>query len=225
MRRRIHELRFHRLGRHVHHDKRSRQYPADTAPLKTVMHTHYGLALDQGDLGSCTGNAMAQSLNTAPFHRPGQALLHEDQAVALYAKATQIDGYPGVYPPDDTGSSGLAVMKAAKAARMIAGYTHTFSLSHLLGSLVLKPGILGINWYDSFDQPLSTGECPLDSQAIVRGGHEVCMTGIDVAHKRVWCINSWGKWGFRGTGRFWFAWDTLSQLLSEQGDATFAVQL
>jgi len=50
-------------------------------------------------------------------------------------------------------------MKAAVKAGYIAGYAHTFSLNQLLGSLVLAPGILGINWYDSFDDPASDGQC------------------------------------------------------------------
>jgi hypothetical protein len=215
-----------RLGRHIEHDPRSRKFEAQVAAkIVTVQHKHYGPPLDQGDLGSCTGNAMAQSLNSAPFHKPRKKLLLERSAVLIYSKATVIDGYPGSYPPDDTGSSGLAVMKVAKTLKLIAGYTHTFSLKHLLGALVLRPGILGINWYSSFDSPLETGECPLDQNAYVRGGHEIAMLGVDAQLKRVWCINSWGSWGLNGTGNFFFTWDTLGQLLSEQGDATFAVPI
>ena len=210
------------LGRVVQHDPRSWDYKAGTAALRTVHHRHYGKALDQGDVGSCTGNAMAQSLNTAPFHKRGAKLLTEADAVKLYSAATRLDGYPGTYPPDDTGSSGLAVMKAAVQRGLISGYAHTFSLEHLLGALVLAPGILGIDWFDSFDEPLPDGQCPIAPGATVRGGHEVCMTGLDVSEKRVWCVNSWGRWGLNGTGRFYFTWETLTELLARQGDATFA---
>lgn len=209
------------LGRLVNHDPRSWDYRASVmGPIVTVQHKHYGVALNQGDLGSCTGNAMAQALNCAPYHKPRARLLKEKDAVLLYSAATRLDPYPGTYPPDDTGSSGLAVMKAAKNIGLISSYSHAFGLDHVLGALQMKPGILGIPWYEGFDSPRATGECLIDG--IVRGGHEVCMTGVDATRQRVWCLNSWGRWGYRGTGRFWFSWDTLRTLLSQQGDATFA---
>ena len=215
-----------RLGRHVDHDDRSWQYAAATAAIATVQHRHYGLALDQGNVGSCTGNAMAQSLNTEPFHtaRKGK-LLKEPDALKLYSLATKLDTFPGAYPPDDTGSSGLAVMQAAQQLKLIAGYTHSFSLMHLLGALTLQPGILGINWYDSFDSPTPQGECQLPAGASVRGGHEIAMVGLDATAQQVWCINSWGRWGYKNSGRFWFSWATLDRLLHERGDATFAMKL
>lgn len=211
-----------RLGRHVEHDPRSRAYSAGTAAVKTVRYKRHGKAFDQGDLGSCTGNAMAGLLMTEPLWRSGRTLTEAD-AVALYKVATKLDRIPGKYPPTDTGSSGLAVMKAAVQANYIGGYAHTFSIDQLLGSLSLRPGILGINWYDSFDDAKPDGECPLTPSAKVRGGHEVEMFGIDVTKKRVWCYNSWGPtWGGRNNGTFYFSWKTLTRLLDEQGDATFA---
>jgi hypothetical protein len=165
---------------------------------------------------------MAGLLMTEPFWVRGRVLTEKD-AVALYKAATKLDSISGSYPPDDTGSTGLAVMKAAVKAKYITGYAHTFSLDQLLGSLVLGPGILGINWYDSFDDPKPDGECPLTSGAKVRGGHEVELFGIDAAKKRVWCYNSWGPtWGGRKNGSFYFSLKTLTRLLGEQGDATFA---
>jgi hypothetical protein len=211
-----------RLGRHVEHDPRSRAFSAGTAVIKTVTHKRHGKPFNQGNLGSCTGNAMAGLLMTEPFWVRGRAVTEND-AVALYKTATKLDSISGSYPPDDTGSTGLAVMKAAVKAKYITGYAHTFSLDQLLGSLVLGPGILGINWYDSFDGPKPDGECPLTSGAKVRGGHEVELFGIDAAKKRVWCYNSWGPtWGGRKNGSFYFSWKTLTRLLGEQGDATFA---
>jgi hypothetical protein len=210
-----------RLGRHVEHDPQSRAFSAGTAAIESVRHRRHGDAFDQGDLGSCTGNAMAGVLMTEPFWIRGRKLT-EDDAVGLYKAATKLDRIRGKYPPDDTGSSGLAVMKAAVKAKYIAGYAHTFSLNQLLGSLTLRPGILGINWYDSFDGPRPDGECRFTGSAKVRGGHEVELFGIDAARKRVWCYNSWGPaWGGRKDGTFYFSWATLERLLGEDGDATF----
>jgi len=210
-----------RLGRQVEHDPASRDFSAGTAAIKSVRHKRHGTVFDQGELGSCTGNAMAGSLMTEPFWVKGRALTEVD-AVKLYKAATKLDSIPGSYPPKDTGSSGLAVMKAAVNAGYLTGYAHSFSLDQLLGSLVLRPGILGINWYTSFDSPKPDGECPLTPSATVRGGHEVELFGLDAEKERVWCYNSWGTtWGGRRNGTFYFSWKTLQHLLDEQGDATF----
>ena len=210
-----------RLGRHVEHDPQSRAFLAGTAAIKTVSFKRHGQAFDQGELGSCTGNATAGVLMTDPLWVQGRNLTEKD-AVALYKVATKLDNIAGNYPPNDTGSSGIAVMKAALKAKYITGYAHTFSLDHLLGSLVLRPGILGINWYTSFDAPKPDGECPLTASAKIRGGHEVQLFGIDAKKERVWCYNSWGPtWGGRKNGTFYFSWKTLKRLLGEQGDATF----
>jgi hypothetical protein len=211
------------LGRHIDHDERSKNFPVAKAKagIKSARYKRHCPPYDQGDLGSCTGNAMAGVLMTEPFWSTGR-LLTESDAVRLYAEATHLDRFRGSYPPDDTGSSGLAVAKAAKKEGWIPGYEHAFGLDHLLHGLSQRPGLLGIYWYTSFDSPLSTGECPLTPGASVRGGHEIEMFRLDVEKKRVWCYQSWGPtWGGLGDGTFWFSYQTLTRLLSEHGDATF----
>jgi hypothetical protein len=212
----------YRLGRHIEHDERSKKFPAErAAALKSVKFHRHCPPYNQGHLGSCTGNAMAGLLMTEPFWHTGRDLTEAD-AVRLYSEATHLDGIRGEYPPDDTGSSGLAVAKAAKREGYVTAYHHAFGLDHVLAALSLKPGILGINWYTSFDAPKHDGECPLAGDASVRGGHEVQMFGIEVDRKRVWCYQSWGAtWGGLKNGTFWFSFDTLDRLLSEHGDATF----
>lgn len=107
-----------RLGRHVEHDPRSRDYAyeATTTTLVAVTHKRHGSIFDQGQLGSCTGNAAAGAKNTEPMYHSGSAhILYETGAVDIYSLATRLDGVTdGYYPPTDTGSSGLAVAKAMK---------------------------------------------------------------------------------------------------------------
>jgi hypothetical protein len=59
-----------RLKRHVRHDDRSRDYPFDTSGLTIVSakHTRRIPVLDQGQLGSCTGNAGIGCLGTDPYY-------------------------------------------------------------------------------------------------------------------------------------------------------------
>lgn len=212
------------LGRHVEHDERSKNFPAATATPKSVTYQRHCPPFDQGRLSSCTGNAMAGTLMTNPVWN-GTHHLTETDAVHLYSQATSLDAIPGNYPPKDTGSTGLAVAKAAKLNGYISSYTHAFGLNHVIGALSVGPGILGLDWYTSFDAPLTTGECPLTAGATIRSGHEVEMFKLDVEKEQVWCYQSWGAtWGGLKNGTFWFSYATLDKLLHAQGDATFPVK-
>jgi len=209
-----------RLGRHVHHDPRSWGHPAAMAPrIISVMHKRLVPVFDQGSLGSCCGNAAVGCISTAPFAHQGT----ENEAVDVYSAATKIDDVSGVYPPDDTGSSGIAVMKVLKARGLIKGYSHTFSLDSALRALVLRPGITGLSWREGCDSPDASGEVVYDGE--IRGGHEIELAGIDASARRaserlVWFWNSWGaSWG--AGGMFSMSWGDYEAALADHGDATF----
>ena len=210
-----------RLGRHIAHDPRSRAYPAPEAPaVGHVVHATHGLPLDQGNLGSCTGNAAVGLLATEPFftgHQPTEA-----EAVDVYSQATHLDGVRGVYPPTDTGSSGLAVMKALHKAGLVAGYAHCFGLDHTLRTLTLQPVIVGVGWREGMDTPdPATGVVRATGQ--IRGGHEFLLYGVDTRARHVLAMNSWGVgWGRHGTFRI--PWADLDALLADRGDATTAIK-
>ncbi|WNI19180.1 C1 family peptidase [Actinacidiphila sp. ITFR-21] len=225
-----------RLGRHIHHDPRSRAYviSEDLLPgaYTSAVHTVRIPVLDQGDLGSCTGNAAEAFAGTDPLYavipasvaaRPtGDAAADEKQAVALYSAATRLDDARGTYPPTDTGSSGVAVAQAAQKAGLISGYQHAFSLDTALKALAASPLIVGVNWYDGFDNPDGGGLVKIAGS--VRGGHEFLLYGIDAEGQRVLARNSWGEsWG--SDGCFSFSFDDFGRLLDEDGDATLFVPL
>lgn len=216
-----------RLGRHVNHDPRSLNYlVTQSSTIITKRWARRTPILDQGDLGSCTGNAATAALGSDPLLLALAAkikaglVLDEAEAVRLYTAATRLDGYPGSYPPDDTGSDGLSVAKAAKNAGLISGYTHATSLAAMNSALQKGPVIVGINWYDSFDVPNpNSGLVAISPNAVVRGGHEVCIRVTDVEHRLFGGDNSWSPgWGIQG--RFEFSWDTMDRLFGEQGDCT-----
>jgi hypothetical protein len=207
----------HRLGRHVLHDPRSRDFPAQRAPqIVSVTHAAAGLPLDQGNIGSCTANALCGALDSAPDNTSGRAY-DENAAVQLYELETKLEGEP--YPPNDPGGSGLMVCKAATQLGWIRAYHHAFGLQHALEALVIQPVITGVNWYTSFDTPDSNGLVAIAPGATVRGGHEVVADGIDAENQLVWFWNSWGP-SFAQGGRFCMSFATWEQLLSEQGDVT-----
>jgi hypothetical protein len=213
-----------RLGRHINHDPRSRNFAATTSnKLVSVRHQSIGLPLNQGDIGSCTANALVGFLNTKP-NVPAHGPWTEKGAVRLYGRETADEGQP--YPPNDPGGSGLAVCKAAVELGMISSYRHAFSLEDALSALVDGSVITGVNWYQNFDTPSAgpKGYGSLISIAgSVRGGHEFLVDEIDVEDKLVGCMNSWGP-TFGLGGRFYMTWDTWGTLLAQQGDVTIPVK-
>lgn len=218
------------LGRHVRHDPRSLDYlfPAHTVDgLVSIRHERKIPVLDQGNLGSCTGNAAEGACgtsvlfdaipNTVSAKPTGDADKDETQAVALYSAATKLDSYRGTYPPNDTGSDGLSVAKAAKNAGLISGYTHCTDLDSALKALSQQPVITGASWYSGMDDPDSNGVAHVTGY--IRGGHEFVLDELDVENKRVGFTNSWGtSWG--NEGRAYISWDDFEHLLSEDGDVT-----
>jgi hypothetical protein len=150
--------------------------------------------------------------------------LDQRDAVSIYSEATTLDPFSGSYPPDDTGSSGLAAAKAAKNQGYISGYQHAFSLEDALGAVMKTPTITGFWWYSSFDSPDDDGLVSISSNAYRRGGHEVCIDGFDADKGLVWFRNSWGEW-WGVDGRFCMTVATYAQLLNDSGDATVFVPL
>lgn len=217
----------HRLGRYVKHDARSLRFPFRTnAQLVSTAWTDHIDVLNQGELGSCTGNATVHALGHSPFYETLtdelKVSLTEDSAVKIYSLATQLDDFYGTYPPTDTGSSGLDAAKAAVHYGYISGYNHALSLHDALSAVMTGPIIVGVMWYSSFDVPRPDGEMPMDGYE--RGGHEVCVWQVDVENERVWIKNSWGpEWGVNGTA--WWSFDTFAKLLDNYGDATVFVPL
>jgi hypothetical protein len=207
------------LGRRVNHDPRSRAFPAPAAAtLRSVSWRRWSPVLEQGDLGSCTGNAIVGALGTQGLYKAGTAkALTEELAVSIYKRATVIDPFPGSWPPDDTGSDGLSVCKVAKELGLIASYSHAFGLDHCLAALALSPVMVGVPWLESMFSPGSSGL--VDVWGAEVGGHEFVLTGLDVRHRLVRARNSWGmSWGVGGF--FYLRWEDLGSLLERQGDCS-----
>ena len=262
-----------RLGRSVCHDSESRRYRFPTAGLTpaSVRHERRIPVLDQGQLGSCTGNAGIGALGTDPLYAtvastlmlhggtptaeqaeqlkaaflgktrtpdvmllpkgaevtwtaPPHYPLTEAGAVQLYSDATRIDDAPGQYPPDDTGSSGLAIAKVLKAHDQIAGYQHTFSLDAALKALTLYPLMVGSVWLNSMFTPGPDGLLTVDFASGVAGGHEYDVDEYDEVRGWVGMTNSWAEsWGLKG--RAYMEVEAFGRLLDQQGDVIVLLPL
>jgi hypothetical protein len=212
-----------RLGRHAELDARSLQFTVQEAKIiKPAEWLPAIPTLDQGNLGSCVGNAGTYALsaldraNLAAVTLAGKSLsptdaaLNEQFAVELYHESTINDGYPGTYPPDDTGSSGLGACKSLAKAKLIARYTWATSLRQLATLLQTRGVIMGWPWYESWFQPDNHGFVDHGNwQASgVAGGHELYFEALEAwddndLSKVVFRFhNSWNdSWGDHGCGR------------------------
>lgn len=213
-----------RLGRNVRHDGRSLAYPAKADGTKATARWERTIPVfEQGDLGSCTGNAAVGLLGTAPFYDTVKGQLDEiDEAFAVkvYEAATQLDDFPGSYQPTDTGSTGLAVAKALKSLGLISGYTHILSIEAAYTAIQSAPFIVGTNWLSGMDEPDEDGVVKVSGY--VRGGHEYEIIGFDNQKSRWEAVNSWGTtWG--KDGHFFITDAGFRALLKDEGDATVLV--
>ncbi|HEX4714329.1 MAG TPA: hypothetical protein VH164_05315 [Ktedonobacteraceae bacterium] len=199
--------------------------PAGTS----VLWPHNTPVLNQGQLGSCTGNAMTQLLNCRMFApcRLGKVFLNEGDAISLYSLATHLDGFgPGqFYPPHDEGSSGLGVAKAAIQDGYIDTYKSVTTFSGLQAAIETQPVIIGTSWTNQMFNPKPTTGFitvgPINDSTLA-GGHEYLLQGIDYSLKAFVMLNSWGNgWGgyaglSAGQARISFA--DMETLLAESGD-------
>lgn len=214
------------LGRHIEHDERSRDYAYQASivrKLRKLTHGTTGGILNQGQIGACTGFATAKACNSRPIIDPlkGDKTLTNEDGLDLYHRATIADGYPGEWPPDDTGSSGLAACKGAKDRGLITSYRWAFNLDDALQALMRGCILIGISWYEGFDRPRSDGLVTISGS--VRGGHELCVRGYDptvsssASQALIWLDNSWTDgWGLKG--RCCMTVATLEVLLADGGD-------
>ena len=79
----------HGLGRHIDRtdDFEARKVGIQTAAITDKTWVRHCPPFNQGDIGSCTGNASAGALMTDPFWVPGRAYT-ERSAVYFYSQAT-----------------------------------------------------------------------------------------------------------------------------------------
>ena len=226
------ERRDPRLGRHVQHDPRSLRYAHGVLPasaIKTVDWKRRAPIFDQGQLGSCTGNAAAGLVGTDSADRSGLTSVQisgnilpvdETLAVQIYSLATQLDQFQGAYPPDDTGSSGLGAAKALVRLGLATKYRHAFSLDALKSALQAGPVMVGTVWLQSmFDVDTGSGYVHVDRTSQVAGGHEYVISAYDASAHAFRLDNSWSEdWGIKGSA--WLSQPDMQWLLSQDGDVT-----
>lgn len=182
---------------------------------------------DQGNLGSCTANAIAGALEFLDkvdgkvteasrlfiywFEREriGQVLSDSGAYIRDGVKVCRSKGYcdEALWPYDvaqfKRRPNQAARLDAAK--RIIKGYYRCATLADVKAALASGlPVVFGFSVYSSAmtDAVAKTGDIPLPSTSDTQeGGHAVLAVGYDDATQRLRFRNSWGvAWGDKGYG-------------------------
>lgn len=212
----------YRLGRQVVHDPRSRAFAAPrgfTRPTKRFRHALYDpLITPNQTVGCCTGVAEAV-MGNVKGNRIKRQVLKMDTALRIYSRATELDPFQGVFPPTDTGSSGLAAAKAAIEQGIGWRYDWCFGIDHLLDTLRTHPVSVGTWW--------RSGMFDLDDDGYLNctgpyvGGHQWVVRGYDPKMDTLDGVCWWGlNWPKPlARGRFKIRRSDLATLLADDGDA------
>lgn len=165
--------------------------------------------LDQGNLGSCVGNAWAHELAARPKEVQG---IDQQYAVDLYHAAQKLDEWPGeAYE----GTSTLGGAKATMATGKIGGYHWCTDIEAV--KIVVswrKPVVVGANWYASMFTPDVAGLVKIGGG--IAGGHEWLVRGYSIVTDLFLCRNSWGL-SYGISGDFYISAKDLDRLLFAEG--------
>lgn len=207
------------LGRQKVHDDRSRAF---AMPRKAIdrslwkdkaVRIYDPLPNPNQSVGNCTMCAKAMQMN-AVGNRVTGVVLDMQWAMDGYHIVTGIDPFPGQYPPDDTGSSGLASCKAAEQMGIGGAYYHEFNGADGVVQAVMEGKVVSVGtwWYESMFDPQPSGIVrPFGAKA---GGHQYVARGYDKSRDLVLIRCWWGS--YRDV---WIMRPDLDALLRDGGDA------
>lgn len=188
--------------------------PTNDGPLWELK-----ILLDQGNYGTCVGNAWAEFLAAAPVEDPN---IDESVARAIYYEATCIGGdCDATYQNGSTTRDGV---KAVQQRGRVSAYAFAASTAEIDDWLDHDgPVVVGTDWYyDSFDID-ANGFINLTGG--VAGGHEYILLQDVRSQGYYLAQNSWNGWGINNTGRFKIRKADMATLQSKGGDACLATEL
>lgn len=218
------------------------RYGISQLPASVDLRTKMSPVVDQGDLGSCTANAIASGLKEYFNLKTGGALIRLSR-LFLYYFERELEGTVG----EDSGAElrdGMKVLqktgvcpevfwpyviqifdrqpnqKAVKRAApyKINAYRRIKDLAELKAALAEdRPVVFGFEVYESFeaDEVARTGILPMpDESEQLLGGHAVLAVGYDDQKGWVIARNSWGEaWGDRGY--FYIPYEVFDKLVMD----------
>jgi C1A family cysteine protease len=214
-------------------------------PAKADLRAQCPPVYNQGQLGSCTANAIAGAIQfdrlkqkLAPEFTPSRLFIYYNERVIEHSVASdsgaQIrDGIKSVARQGDCPETEwpyvIAKFKTKPSAKCYADARQykvvlyqrvTQTLSQLKGCLASGyPFVFGFTVYESFESAsvTKTGHAPLPrSGDAVIGGHAVAGVGYDDAKQWFIVRNSWGAgWGMKGYFTLPYAYVTDASLAGD----------
>lgn len=195
----------------------------DRTPAKYDMRPTFQPVYDQGQLGSCTANAVCAVLQYTEKEQTGMKARPVPSRLFHYYNTRVLQGTVG----SDSGASIRNAVKAAVkwgfAKEALWPYTKPFAkrppapvyavaADHKLGALgylrvpqtladikttvaANNPVVFGFSVYESFDNAAKGGIVPMPSKTddSMVGGHAIVIVGYDDVKKWVVFRNSWGS--------------------------------
>ena len=209
-------------------DQRDYKFVAKKARIPKSVDWRAGMppVYDQGDLGSCTANAIAAAVDYERkrqgenFIAPSRLFIYYNEramegTVQSDAGASIRDGIKSVKNQGDCREKQwpydikkFAVKPAvrcytdAKKYEAVKYLRVEAAIAPLKKALSERPVVFGFTVYESFEggAVAKTGIVPMPKiSESVLGGHAVCAVGYDDQKQMVICRNSWGAaWGDKG---------------------------
>ena len=230
-------------------DARDHLYAAPAAtlsklPAKMDLRPGCPPVYDQGQLGSCTGNAIAAAVQfdrmkqKLPDFVPSRLFIYYGERViegtvssdsgAQIRDGIKVVAKQGVPRETDwpydiakfTVKPSAKAFRDAKKDQAVSYSRVSQSLNQMKGCLASgDPFVFGFTVYDSFEGPevARTGVVPMPApQEGVVGGHAVLAVGYDDSQQRFIVRNSWGLgWGIKGYFTIPYAYLTERGLASD----------
>lgn len=195
-------------------------------PRKPRSYSWRYVQLDQGNEGACTGfdETMEAAARPKPFFGdpvddPPPIIEVEREAFRIYARAKQIDEWPGeAYE----GSSVDAAARAGVERGFAKGFVWaTGSPENMVEQVFLAVGYhgpvrCGSNWKQGMYEADEAGF--LHYTGSVVGGHAFLFTRASVARDALWLPNSWG-----GAGQGWISRNDLVTMAQEGAEFCMSV--
>lgn len=216
-------------------------------PASVDLRSACPLVYDQGNLGSCTANAVAAAYEFdlmkqgLPTYTPSRLFIYYNERLlehtvnsdsgATIRESAKVVRSPGVCPETDWPYDiAQFTVRPPKSCYLAAKQHHSLSYQRVPQVLLqLKavlasgyPIVFGFSVYESFEsaEVAATGVVPMPGlfEAMI-GGHAVCLVGYDDSTQRFTVRNSWSaSWGDQG-----YCYMPYSYLLSWQLASDFWV--
>jgi len=200
--------------------------PKSTLPESFSLQSSMSPIMDQGSIGSCVLNALAQNINTQTKNvvTPSRlflyansrilqgSLLSDDSGTDIATACSAILNYgtckEATWPYNTNNYSVYPPLAAFQNAKKFISFTYTFinpTLASLQTALYTKKTaiVFGFLVYSSFttNAVAKTGIVPMPNTQteVLEGGHCMNIVGYDNSKQWFICANSWGtSWGNKG---------------------------